>query len=118
MTDSPGPGHQPEPNLNVEGLLSESGLGGLQNILDQARTSLTGATMEGVAGGGAVRITMSGERKITGVSIDPEIFESGDPAILEELILAAAADAYSRADAQRAASLGSLLQQLGGEERP
>ena len=116
MTDSP-VGREPDPNMNLEGLLSDSGLGGLQDILEQARTSLAGATLEGVAGGGAVRISMSGERKIVAVSIDPEVFASGDAAMLEELILAAAGDAYARGDAQRAASLGSVLQQLTGEDQ-
>lgn len=116
MTDSPA-GQQPDPNMNLEGLLSDSGLGGLQNILEQARTSLTAATLEGVAGGGAVRVTMTGERKIVGVTIDPEVFASGDAATLEELVLAAAADAYAQSETQRTASMGSLLQQLmGGEE--
>jgi len=115
MTDSPGAGPEPRPNLNVEGLLSDSGLGGFQNIFEWARTSLSGSTVEGVAGGGAVRITITGEREIVAVTIDPEVFASGDASTLEELVLAAAADGYVKAEARRSSSIGSLLQQLGVE---
>src|SRR3970040_1349359 len=63
MTDSPA-GREPDPNMNLEGLLSDSGLGGLQDILEQARTSLAGVTVDGGAGGGAVRVSMSAARTI------------------------------------------------------
>lgn len=68
-----------------------------QELLAKARQELAEATVEGSAGGGAVRVTMSGDQKIRGIKIDPEVANPDDVELLEELIMAAIADATSRA---------------------
>lgn len=68
-----------------------------QELLAKAQQELAEATVEGSAGGGAVRVTMSGDQKIRGIKIDPEVANPDDVELLEELIMAAIADATSRA---------------------
>lgn len=68
-----------------------------QELLAKAQQELAEATVEGSAGGGAVRVTMSGDQKIRGIKIDPEAANPEDVELLEELIMAAIADATSRA---------------------
>jgi nucleoid-associated protein EbfC len=111
MTDSRGSESDPHA-ISLEGLLSGAGQGGLQDILERTRASLIASTQEGVAGGGAVRVTVTGERKIVAVHVEPEVFASGDAAMLEELLVAAASDAYDRVETARTSSIGSLLQNL------
>ncbi|HEX5369969.1 MAG TPA: YbaB/EbfC family nucleoid-associated protein, partial [Dehalococcoidia bacterium] len=65
-------------------------------------------TIEGTAGGGAVRVTMSGQQKITGISIDPDVCDPGDVEMLQDLILAAITDAAERAEALQADSFGAI----------
>lgn len=87
-------------------------LGAMADLLAAARDALATSEAEGVAGGGAVRITMNGERRITALHISPDAMAAGDSSLLEELILAAAADAYSRAEAIKEDAmerLGKLL---------
>ncbi len=72
-------------------------LAAAQELLARAQQELAEATVEGSAGGGAVRVTMSGDQKIKGIKIDPEVANPEDVELLEELIMAAIADASARA---------------------
>lgn len=91
------------------------GMGGQQNALAQAQEMLAKAqaelastTIEGSSGGGAVRVIMSGEQKITGIKIQPDVVDPDDVEMLEDLIMAAIADASERAAELQAKSFGSI----------
>lgn len=90
----------------LEGLLAGGNpLAAVSDLVASARRELAEQQVEGLAGGGAVRISMNGERRVTAVAIAPEAFEAGDRALLEELVLAAANDAFERAGALKPAAL-------------
>jgi DNA-binding YbaB/EbfC family protein len=69
----------------------------MQRELDKAEAELKGATVAGTAGGGAVRIELSGDGEVKRVEIKPDTARAGDARMLEELVLAALRDALSRA---------------------
>jgi DNA-binding YbaB/EbfC family protein len=69
---------------------------------------LAATTIEGTAGGGAVRISMSGEQKITGITISPDVVDPDDVEMLQDLIMAAIADAAERASALQNESFGAI----------
>jgi DNA polymerase-3 subunit gamma/tau len=48
--------------------------------------------IEGVAGGGVVRVRTTGTGQVLGVSIDPEVVDPNDVALLEDLVVAALHD--------------------------
>lgn len=52
---------------------------------------------EGSSGGGAVKIKMTGEHKVTGLTIGPDIFKSGDVEMLQDMIAAAVNEAVTAA---------------------
>ena len=87
-------------------------LGGLGDLLGAARARLSAAEVEATAGGGAVSVTMDGERRLKSISIAPEAME-GEPAELEELILAAVNEAWEKANAAKSSALSGLLPGLG-----
>ncbi|TAJ16058.1 MAG: YbaB/EbfC family nucleoid-associated protein [Planctomycetota bacterium] len=70
----------------------------MQRELDKVREELKKTTVRGSAGGGAVQIEASGDRKITRVKIDPELVRGGDAALIEELVLLASKDALTKAE--------------------
>ena len=70
----------------------------LEKRLDQARKALEDMTVEGSAGGGAVTVTMNGQRDVISVSIDGSALEDGDTSMLEDLVLAALRDAKQKSD--------------------
>ncbi len=83
-------------------------LAAAQEMLARAQEELAATTVEGTAGGGAVRVTMSGEQKITGITIAPDVVDPDDVEMLQDLIMAAIADASERAGALQAKSFGAI----------
>lgn len=61
----------------------------LQEQLLAAQAELASQTVTGAAGGGAVKVTLTGDQRCTAVEIAPELLEGGDVAMLQDLILAA-----------------------------
>jgi DNA-binding YbaB/EbfC family protein len=87
----------------------------MQRQLDQMRAELARATVEGSAGGGAVRITVSGDRKVRAVSIADEVVRSGDRALLEELVQGAIGDGLAKAERLTEQTLSKVT---GGMQLP
>ncbi len=104
----------------------QAGLGGifaemqrLQEQLAAAAATSRAMEVEGSAGGGAVRIKVSGEFSFNHVTIDPAVVDPNDVAILEDLVLAALRDATSKLLEVRKAAMGqavggALSAMLGG----
>jgi hypothetical protein len=83
-------------------------LAAAQEMLAKAQQELAATIVEGTAGGGAVRVTMSGEQKIIAIAIEPDVVDPGDVSMLEDLIMAAIADASERASELQAKSFGAI----------
>lgn len=54
---------------------------------------------DGQAGGGLVRVTLSGKFEMRSLKIDPSLFREDDVEVLEDLILAAHNDAKAKVEA-------------------
>lgn len=67
--------------------------------LDQAQASLDKIEVEGVSGGGLVKIKATAKGKILGVTIDDSLLVPAEKTMLEDLIAAAINDARTKADA-------------------
>ena len=83
-------------------------LAAAQEMLAKAQQELAITTVEGTAGGGAVRVTMSGEQKVTGIAIQPDVVDPDDVEMLQDLIMAAIADASEKAAELQAKSFGAI----------
>lgn len=83
-------------------------LAAAQEMLAKAQEELAATEIEGSAGGGAVRVTMSGEQKITAIAIQPEVVDPDDVEMLQDLIMAAIADAGEKASELQAKSFGAI----------
>ena len=89
----------------------------LQQMLSQFRQvqenlekQMDGLLVEASAGGGMVTVKMNGQKQLTEVRIEPEIFKSKDHEMLQELILSAVNDATRRVDEE----LSKQVQNLAG----
>ena len=74
----------------------------IQRIQDE----LEGLTVEGSAGGGVVKVTMSGKQVVESVNIDPEALE--DVELLQDLVAAAVNDAFSKTQQLAAQKMGAI----------
>ena len=87
----------------------------MQRELDRVREELRNTTVQGTAGGDAVRVEVTGDRRVTGLQISPEAVETGDVAALEDLVLAALRDGMGKAQKLAEESMGRVT---GGMNRP
>ncbi len=71
----------------------------LQSKMQELQSELDGMEIEGSAGGGLVSVTLSGKSELKGLSIDPSLLKPEEKSILEDLLVAAHADARRKAEA-------------------
>lgn len=92
------------PDLNA--LLSQ--LGQMQQSLQAAQQSASGSVVEGSAGGGAVKVRVTGGLDFEAVTIDASVVDPADVDMLQDLVLAAIRDAVERAQGLTAQAMGGL----------
>jgi len=86
-----------------------------QAQLAQAQENLDKLEVEGVSGGGLVKIRATAKGRILGVAIDDSLMQPSEKSMLEDLIAAALNDARGKADA----AAGEQMQAMtGGLELP
>jgi DNA-binding YbaB/EbfC family protein len=81
----------------------------LQSELAEAEAAASSRSVEGSAGGGAVRIGISGEFSFDSVKIDPAVLGQGDVTLLEDLVLAALRDGADRLLELRRQAMGDAV---------
>ena len=70
----------------------------LQAKMQQMQTDLAAMEVGGQSGGGLVRATLTGKGDLKAIKIDPSLLKPEDGEMLEDLIVAACADAKSKAE--------------------
>jgi DNA-binding YbaB/EbfC family protein len=80
----------------------------VQAKLQEAQEELGRIEVEGQSGGGMVRLTLTAKGELKRVRIDPSLLTPADKEMLEDLIIAAFADAKGKADRAAAEKMQSL----------
>jgi len=70
----------------------------LQTKMQELQAELDKTEVEGAAGGGMVTVRLSAKGEMRGVKIDPSLIKSDEAEILEDLLVAAHADARRKAE--------------------
>ena len=78
----------------------------LQAQLQKVQEELETLVVEGSAGGGVVKVTMTGKQVVEEVFIDPEAAEDGD--LLQDLVAAAVNDAFAKTQEVAAKRMGAV----------
>lgn len=97
--------------LDLGGLMEQAAE--MQQQMAAAQAAAAETVLEGVAGGGAVRVEVTGTGEFRSVRIEPAAVDPDDVAMLEDLVLAALHDASARMAELQAESLGGLGGLLG-----
>jgi DNA-binding YbaB/EbfC family protein len=81
--------------------------------MNEAQNKLDALEVEGVSGGGLVKIRASAKGRVIGVAIDDSLLAVSEKSILEDLVAAAFNDARAKADEVAGAELAKAQSGLG-----
>jgi len=84
----------------------------MQAQLQEAQEALARLDVEGLSGGGMVKVTLTGKGEMKAVAIDPSLLTPADKEMVEDLILAAYNDAKGKAERAAAEKMSALTEGL------
>jgi DNA-binding YbaB/EbfC family protein len=98
---------------NIAGLMKQASQ--MQAKMQELQSRLETAEVEGAAGAGMVTVTMNGKSELRRLKIDPKLADPAEVEMLEDLIVAAHADAKRKIEAMAAEEMQKLT---GGLQLP
>ncbi|MSO41482.1 MAG: YbaB/EbfC family nucleoid-associated protein [Solirubrobacterales bacterium] len=103
-----------QPNMNQ--LLKQAQQ--MQADMAKAQAQLKGESVEASAGGGMVKVTMSGDMQLLDLVIAPEAIDPDDPELLQDMVTAAINEAIRAAQELAASKMGGITGGLPGGGGP
>ena len=98
---------------NLAGLMKQATQ--MQSKMAEMQAKLDATEVDGEAGAGMVRVTLSGKSELKRMKIDPKLLDPAEAEMLEDLIVAAHADAKRKVEAIMADEMKNAT---GGLELP
>jgi hypothetical protein len=80
----------------------------MQRDMQRIEDELQAARVEGTAGGGVVRVVVTGKREIVSVTIDPSVVDPDDVEMLQDLVVAAMREALGSSRDLEASRMAAL----------
>ena len=82
----------------------------MQQQMERVQQDLANKTVDGIAGGGSVKVVAKCDQTLVSIKISPDAVNPQDVPFLEELILTAVNDAMAKAKDTAAKEMGSVTQ--------
>jgi DNA-binding YbaB/EbfC family protein len=86
----------------------------MQAEMNEAQEGLKDEVVDASAGGGMVKLKMSGDMRLLEISIDPEAIDPEDPELLQDMVMAAVNEGIRAAQELASARMGGIMGGLGG----
>jgi DNA-binding YbaB/EbfC family protein len=99
--------------MNIAGMMKQ--VQEMQGKMAAMQEGLAQVEVSGQSGGGMVVATMNGKGELKKIKLDPKIIDPADVEMLEDLIVAACADAKAKAEAHVASETEKMM---GGIKLP
>jgi DNA-binding YbaB/EbfC family protein len=99
--------------MNMQGLMKQAQK--MQKQMAQMQEDLANKTLTVSSGGGAVKVTVTGEKKLTALEIAPDAVDPDDVEMLQDLIMSAVNEALRQMDESTQAQMSQLT---GGMNLP
>ena len=80
----------------------------MQGRMEQMQADLAALEVDGQSGGGLVRVTLTGKGDLKKIHIDPSLLKPDEAEIVEDLIVAAAADAKGKVEAEMQSKMSEV----------
>ncbi len=100
------------PQPNMQQMLKQ--VQKMQQEMMEAQESLKDERVEASAGGGMVKVVVSGDLVVQAVTIDPEAVDPEDVELLQDMVLAAVNEALRSAQELAASKMGGVAGGMGG----
>lgn len=97
---------------DLSGLMKQAQ--GMQAKLANAQAKVAAMTVQGSAGGGLVKLSLTGAGALTGITISDDLLHPGEGETLSDLIIAAHADAKAKVEAAGEQAMKDALGPLAG----
>jgi nucleoid-associated protein EbfC len=81
----------------------------MQANMQKAQAEIVNIEVEGVAGGGMVKVTMNGRHEVKRVQLEPSVVVADDREMLEDLIVAATNDAVQKVETRVQEKMSSVM---------
>jgi nucleoid-associated protein EbfC len=103
----------PQPGQpNMQQLLKQAQK--MQQDMATAQEALKNETVEASAGGGMVKVVVTGDLDIKSITIDPQAVDPEDVELLQDMVLAAVNEGLRSAQELAASKMGGIAGGLGG----
>lgn len=96
--------------MNIQKMVQQA-----QQMQEQLQRRMAEMRMSATAGGGMVLVTVTGNKQLVSIQIDPEVVSKEDVQMLQDLIVAAVNDAHRKVDEALAGQMQGLM---GGMRLP
>ena len=90
--------------MNINSLMKEAKK--MQADLEKSQTELAAKQFEASAGGGAVTVKVSGEKKLLDLKLQKDVVDPDDVEMLQDLIVTCLNQAFKQVDDAQTASMG------------
>ena len=80
----------------------------MQTKMNELQAKLAETEVEGTAGGGLVTVVLSGKHELRRLKIDPSLIDPQEAEMLEDLVVAAHADARTKLEAKMAEEMQAV----------
>jgi DNA-binding YbaB/EbfC family protein len=97
---------------NMSNLMKEAQK--MQKQMEEKTKEIEDKEWEASAGGGAVKIKVSGKKEIISVELSKEVVDPEDIEMLQDLIMAAVNEAFRKMEDESQAAMGQITGGLGG----
>lgn len=91
---------------NMQGMMKQ--MQKMQKKMAEAQEELGEKRIEGTAGGGMVKVIVSGHKEVLEVLIDEEVVDPDDIEMLQDLVLAATNEALKKAEELSSQTMGQF----------
>lgn len=86
----------------------------MQKQMEEATKALEEKTYEATAGGGVVKVTVSGKKEIVAIELEEEVVDKDDIEMLQDLIMAAANEALRAQEEDSNNEMSKITGNMGG----
>jgi DNA-binding YbaB/EbfC family protein len=84
-----------------------------QQMQERLQRHMAEMRVEATAGGGMVSVTVTGNKQLIAIKLDPEVVSKDDVEMLQDLIVAAINDAHRKVDEALASQMQGMMGGMG-----